>query len=127
MLIFVFLILASTYGCWEYLTYGEYFFNESKPIFCEIFSNFSSDVFFLNLIKISTSASLDNHVPLAKDPPNSNPITSECFSISFSTKSKAVFPISIFDFSKFRVLYKIKVFSRNGVDYNHVYEDFGKW
>ena len=49
-------------------------------------SNFSSDVVFLNLTKISTSAFFDNHVPFAKEPPNSNPNTSEYFFISFSTK-----------------------------------------
>ena len=76
--------------------YGEYFFNASKPIFLEIFSNFSSDTVFLNLIKISISASLDNQVHLANDPPNSNPTTSEYFAISFSTSSYANFAISFF-------------------------------
>jgi len=50
-------------------------------------------------MKISMSASLDNHVPLANEPPNSNPTISEYFSISFSTRLKAIFPILFFDIS----------------------------
>ena len=50
-------------------------------------------------MKISTSASLVSQVPLANEPPNSNPTTSEYYSISFSTKLKAVSAICFFDFS----------------------------
>ena len=107
-MILVSFILASTYGCSEYLTYGEYFFNASNPIFLEIFSNFSSDVDFLNLIKISTSASFDSHVPLAYDPPNSIPIISGNFLISSSTNSNAVFAIRLFRFF-FEILMGIMV------------------
>ena len=42
-------------------------------------------------MKISISASLDSQVPFANEPPNSNPITSGYFSISFSTKLYANF------------------------------------
>ena len=54
---------------------------------------------FLNLIKISTSASFDNQVPFANEPPNSNPVTSGNFLISFLTNLNDNSAIWFFDFS----------------------------
>ena len=67
------LTTASTKGCSAYLVYGLYFFKDSKPIFVPILLKSFSDVFLLNLTKISMSAFSGNHVFFAYEPPRAKP------------------------------------------------------